>query len=147
MNSVNFNLNFDKFCQVVITKDYIRMPITDDFSITGHVMPMFNPKYPKGREPFTTNINVRGAGYANEGKHYFLTKHLSTEDLRDVVRNVHVDVEGKGIMSWADLGGEDSKAYVEKGRAWQRVVIRSEKIGVQLAITNFVPVGKQMELM
>jgi len=78
-------------------------------------------------------------------KERYLTKPVSTEDLRNPLRNFFVYVEGRGIVSMAESG---EKASVEAGQIWHKVKRAYLTQGVELEALNFVPVtGEQVELM
>lgn len=80
-------------------------------------------------------------------KKNFLTKPTSSEDLRQNVRNVFVDVNGKDIVSLTDQGAGVS-GHVEAGLLWHKVVKKFVKVGLEIEVLNFVPVsGDNVELM
>ncbi|OGX27622.1 MAG: hypothetical protein A3D10_06430 [Omnitrophica WOR_2 bacterium RIFCSPHIGHO2_02_FULL_48_11] len=80
-------------------------------------------------------------------QHHYLTKPVSTEDLRSPARNFFVYVEGKGVFSLAESApGEES--FVEVGQLWHKLVRRHKSIGLQMQAINFIPVtGETVELM
>lgn len=80
-------------------------------------------------------------------KFRYFTKPVSTEDLRQDVRNFFVKVEGKGIFSLSDQHDE-IQSHVEIGQLWHKLVVSNKPLGVQLEALNFIPVcGENVELM
>jgi len=79
-------------------------------------------------------------------KDRFLTKPVSREDLRSVVRNFYILADGK-ICSLAGVG-EDAGAYVHIGQLWHKLVCHFPSTGLTMEAVNFVPVsGEDVELM
>ncbi|MBI5023616.1 MAG: cellobiose phosphorylase [Candidatus Omnitrophica bacterium] len=77
----------------------------------------------------------------------YLTKPVSTEDLRNNLRDFFCHVEGKGVFSLAQASTPDDSA-VEAGPLWHKLTRRHPKAGLLLEAVNFVPVtGENVELM
>ncbi|VAW45292.1 FIG00709965: hypothetical protein [hydrothermal vent metagenome] len=76
-------------------------------------------------------------------KNFYLTKPVSTEDLRYPVRNFFISVKGKGVVSL--VGG---KLSVEAGQIWHKVKGVYKQQGIEIEVLNFVPVSEEnLELM
>ncbi len=77
----------------------------------------------------------------------YLTKPVSTEDLRGNLRDFFCHVEGKGVFSLAQAPASDD-ATVEAGPLWHKLTRLHPKAGLSLEAVNFVPVtGENVELM
>ena len=77
----------------------------------------------------------------------YLTKPVSTEDLRNNLRDFFCFVEGKGVFSLAQASTSDD-ATVEAGPLWHKLTRRHVKAGLVMEAVNFVPVtGENVELM
>lgn len=78
-------------------------------------------------------------------KFKYVTKPVSTEDLRNNLRNFFVDVEGKGICSLADFS--DGPSYVEVGQLFHKLVRQFDEEEITLSALTFVPTtGENIEL-
>ncbi len=94
-----------------------------------------------------SSITPHLSGDIKLDKNHYLTKPVSTEDLRQDVRNFFVYIEGKGVVSAAQIADEQS-AHVEIGPLWQKLVRKFPAFGLQMEVSNFVPVtGENVELM
>lgn len=81
-------------------------------------------------------------------KMQYVTKPCSTEDLRQPLRQVFVDVDGKSIVSLSAPDNADQEMMVEIGQLWQRVTRTDALTGCRMSALNFVPVtGENVELM
>ena len=77
----------------------------------------------------------------------YLTKPVSTEDLRNNLRDFFCYVEGKGVFSLTQDSVSDCPA-VEAGPLWHKLTRRHAKAGLVMEAVNFVPVtGENVELM
>lgn len=77
----------------------------------------------------------------------YLTKPVSTEDLRNNLRDFFCHVEGKGVFSLARASAPD-ESFIEAGPLWHKLTRRHPKAGLSLEAVNFVPVtGENVELM
>lgn len=77
----------------------------------------------------------------------YLTKPVSTEDLRDNLRDFFCHVEGKGVFSLARASASVDSA-VAAGPLWHKLTRRHPKAGLVMEAVNFVPVtGENVELM
>ncbi len=77
----------------------------------------------------------------------YLTKPVSTEDLRNDLRDFFCHVKGKGVFSLAQASASDDAA-VAAGPLWHKLTRRHPKAGLVLEAVNFVPVtGENVELM
>jgi len=80
-------------------------------------------------------------------KNCYLTKPMSTEDLRMPMRNFFIYVKDQGFMSLATRR-DDDVAHVEIGPLWHKLVVKNEKMGIEIETLSFVPVsGENIELM
>jgi cellobiose phosphorylase len=80
-------------------------------------------------------------------KNRYLTKPVSTEDLRQNVRNFFCYAEGKGVVSLGDHTGQDDAA-VEAGMLWHKLKRFYPKMGLAMEAFSFVPIsGQDVELM
>lgn len=97
-------------------------------------------------------------GDAKLNQNAFLLEPVSEMNLHNnrSVRNVWVNVKGKG--SWSAVGAsaeEENKRFtseqddsqIEAGFMWQTVTRKSEKYGLTAAVTDFSPVGTDVEIM
>jgi cellobiose phosphorylase len=79
-------------------------------------------------------------------KYQYITKPVSTEDLRQPLRNFFVRIDGGDVISLAERTSKE--AYVEIGPMWHKLVVRYAEQGIQMEALNFVPVsGENVELM
>ena len=79
----------------------------------------------------------------DQGK--YLTPPASREDLRSPVRNFFLHVDGLGVAAAADA--PDGKVSVEIGQLWHRMTRAFSSLGLEIAVTTFVPVsGEKLEL-
>ncbi len=77
----------------------------------------------------------------------YLTKPVSTEDLRNPVRNFFCYLGPNRIVSLAEPN-KRCKSFVEMGQLWHRLSRRFSSLGLELEALNFVPVtGEDVELM
>ena len=77
----------------------------------------------------------------------YLTKPVSTEDLRNNLRDFFCHAEGKGVFSLAQASTPDGPT-VEAGPLWHKLTRRHPEAGLLLEAVNFVPVtGENVELM
>ncbi len=80
-------------------------------------------------------------------KFHYLTKPVSREDLRYPVRNFFVRTEDGEVFSLTDREG-DELCEVRVGQLWHTLINRSERLGIELEATNFIPVsGGDVEIM
>jgi len=80
-------------------------------------------------------------------KHRFLTKPASREDLRNDLRNFFVSINKKNIISIAQ-NDSDAESQVEAGQLWHKVIKKDNAAGIEMEVTNFVPVSDDsVELM
>ncbi len=87
------------------------------------------------------------SGDIKTDKNHFLTKPLSTEDLRNTVRNFYVNVADKGAVSLSQIG-EIENATIEAGQLWHKLIRKFPKEGIRIEAVNFVPVtDDNVELM
>lgn len=81
-----------------------------------------------------------------DSRHY-LTKPVSTEDLRRLVRNFFCHIEGRGVVSLAQGASGDSLS-VEAAPLRHKISRQCPDAGLRLEVVNFVPVtGQDVELM
>ena len=77
----------------------------------------------------------------------YLTKPVSTEDLRNNVRDFFCFIGGKGAFSIAQPSSAEG-SFVEAGPLWHQLTRRHPKAGLVMEAVNFVPVtGENVELM
>lgn len=80
-------------------------------------------------------------------KDRYVTKPVSTQDLRQGLRDFFVYIEKEGVFSLTKESAPDS-AFIEAGQLWHKLVRRHEKAGLKIEALNFVPVtGENVELM
>ncbi|MDP8212882.1 MAG: cellobiose phosphorylase [Candidatus Zapsychrus exili] len=81
-------------------------------------------------------------------KNCYLTKPVSTEDLRCSLRNFFLYLEDKQVLSIAnEEDSECESTFLEAGQLWQGLTKQCKK-GIELKALNFVPVtGQNVELM
>ncbi len=80
-------------------------------------------------------------------QNHYLTKPMSTEDLRNNMRNFFVNVEGKGIFMIGRESDEDA-SHIEVGQLWHKLVRKHAQAGLQIESLNFIPSsGDNIELM
>jgi len=79
-------------------------------------------------------------------RHRYLTKPVSTEDLRTNVRNFFVSINGDIISLAKDQDTDNS--FVEIGQLWHKLVRKFPDAELELEACNFVPItGENVELM
>ena len=77
----------------------------------------------------------------------YLTKPVSTEDLRNNLRDFFCHVEGRGVFSLAQASASGDSA-VAAGPLWHKLTRRHPRAGLVMEAVNFVPVtGENVELM
>ena len=105
--------------------------------------PLLSPKADGIKSSITPNL----AGDIKIDKKRYLTKPVSTEDLRTELRNFFIFVEGLGVFSLAqDVVG--SSSVVEAGPLWHKVRRNFQSPAIELEACNFVPAtGEHVELM
>ncbi|MGE0268524.1 MAG: cellobiose phosphorylase [Candidatus Omnitrophota bacterium] len=80
-------------------------------------------------------------------KDRYLTKPVSTEDLRQPLRNVYLNINN-GIFSIADPHGDPNAIKVEAGPLWHKVSKFDSQSQISVEVLNFIPVsGENVELM
>ncbi|MBF0533119.1 MAG: cellobiose phosphorylase, partial [Candidatus Omnitrophica bacterium] len=80
-------------------------------------------------------------------KFRYVTKPVSTEDLRQGCRNFYVSVKDQGFVSLADPQA-DKEAAVEIGPLWHKVIRTFTEFDIEMEALNFVPVtDENVELM
>ena len=85
------------------------------------------------------------SGDIKTDKNHYLTKPVSTEDLRNDVRNFFVVTDTQEVFSLACNEGE---AKIEAGQLWHKLTRKNINLGLELEALNFVPVtGDNVELM
>ncbi|HSV42989.1 MAG TPA: cellobiose phosphorylase [Candidatus Bathyarchaeia archaeon] len=87
------------------------------------------------------------SGDIKRDKETYVTKPVSREDLRSPLRNFFV-LTGEGdIFSLLDRE-TDEAAHVEIGQLWHKLVNRSQRLGLEYEVLNFIPVSTgDVELM
>lgn len=77
----------------------------------------------------------------------YLTKPVSTEDLRNPLRNFFCFIEGKGVFSLAQESRPNTSS-LEAGPLWHKLTRCHPGAGLVMEAVNFVPVtGENVELM
>lgn len=101
----------------------------------------------------TTSSNIKSSitpflsGDIKVNKFKYLTKPMSTEDLRYDSRNFFVLVDNGAIHSLTNVI-KDSDSHVEAGLLWHRLVKKFSTVGIEFDVLNFVPAsGDNVELM
>ena len=80
-------------------------------------------------------------------KYRYVTKPVSTEDLRQPLRNFYAYTSDQKLLSLAQAKADDD-SYIEAGMLWHKQVRRFSKVGLQIEALNFVPTsGESVELM
>jgi len=93
-----------------------------------------------------SSITPRLSGDIKLDKNRYLTKPVSSEDLRQNMRDFFCTVDGKGFVSLAGENGQNST--LEAGMFWHKHVRIHDVVGLQMEALNFVPIsGEQVELM
>ena len=96
-------------------------------------------------EGIKSSITPFLSGDIKTDKNHYLTKPVSTEDLRNNVRNFFVVIDEQKIFSLACNEGE---AKIEAGQLWHKLTRKNTDIGLELEALSFVPVtGDNVELM
>ncbi len=105
--------------------------------------PLFSPK----ADGIKSSITPLLSGDIKIDKKHYITKPVSTEDLRTDVRNFFVSIKGKGFISLAE-DAKNSSAVVEAGPLWHVVRRTFTQPVMELNACNFVPAtGEHCELM
>ncbi len=95
-----------------------------------------------------SSISPNLSGDIKIDKYHYLTKPVSTEDLRTPVRNFFVNVAGKGIFSLACPSDKEDKSSIEAGQLWHKLIRRHKAAGLEIQAVNFIPIsGETVELM
>lgn len=80
-------------------------------------------------------------------KFNYLTKPVSTEDLRQDTRNIFCAIDGKGVFSMTQMNADEG-SQVEAGLLWHKSIKKDIDLGIEVEALNFVPVtGENVELM
>jgi len=80
-------------------------------------------------------------------KNHYVTKPVSTEDLRFYLRNFFCSIDGQGIVALAGRANRDN-AEVEIGQLWHKFSVKDDSKGIELSSLNFIPVnGSKAEIM
>lgn len=80
-------------------------------------------------------------------KDRYLTKPVSTEDLRQPLRNVYLNIDNS-VFSIADPHGDPDAIKVEAGPLWHKVSKIDPNSKISIEVLNFIPVSREnVELM
>ena len=80
-------------------------------------------------------------------KYRYVTKPVSTEDLRQPLRNFYLYTSAQELISLAQPK-KDENSYIEAGMLWHKQVRTFPQTGLKIEALNFVPVsGESVELM
>lgn len=94
-----------------------------------------------------SSITAYLSGDIKLDKDRYLTKPVSTEDLRQPLRNVYLKMDGQ-ILSMADPYGDPQAIKVEAGPLWFKVTKFDQQSQISIETLNFIPVsGDNVELM
>lgn len=95
-----------------------------------------------------SSISPALSGDIKIDKYHYLTKPVSTEDLRSPARNFFVNVAGKEVFSLACPGDKEDRSSVEVGQLWHKLIRRHKTAGLEIRALNFIPIsGETVELM
>ncbi|MBP9853371.1 MAG: cellobiose phosphorylase [Candidatus Omnitrophica bacterium] len=94
-----------------------------------------------------SSITAYLSGDIKLDKNRYLTKPVSTEDLRQPLRNVYLQID-KNIFSLANPQDDPKTINVEAGPLWHKVVKLDPQSEIAIEALNFMPVsGENAELM
>ncbi len=123
--------------------------LSDDISFTSReatkLRTIYFPLCGVTSDSIKSSITPFLSGDIKIDKNHYITKPVSTEDLRHDARNFFVYTDQGEIFSLARDQGE---ALVEAGQLWHKLTRKYPECGIELEVLNFVPVtGENVELM
>lgn len=127
----------------IYQKDEMSFSSRENIKSRTIYFPLFSPQ----ADGLKSSVTPHLSGDIKIDKKQYITKPVSTEDLRADVRNFFVDVEGRGIVSLAEEAN-GSCAKVDAGPLWHKLTRTFDHGNIVLEACNFIPAtGEHLELM